>query len=305
MIYAYEASPQIHQAITQGDAGRLKALIGSVLDVNVLNDALQTPLVAAADRGILDMEAVQLFVERGALLNAKDVRERNTAFYLSWHDDVDALRTLLAAGAEPAPKIKHREQAHERCMEILDKIGPINRVSEPPIESIKKELKIVRARRRQDVDRAVLEGADPNAVIAGRSLLVRAVIAKRGDVVSALIDAGADPDHQDYYGMTALIWACELGVFKAIDPLLLAGADPDIFSEKQETTALTTCLAHFANAYQRGNVAKAGDYKEAAVKIMGTGADLQKGSRYGMPLSIAHQSGDPEMIEEANFFANA
>ena len=63
----------------------------------------------------------------------------------------------------------------------------------------------------------------------GNNALWAACYANSSDCIDALIQAGADLDHQNCAsGATALIFAASSGREKAVEQLLAAGANPDI-----------------------------------------------------------------------------
>ncbi|MGA2764667.1 MAG: ankyrin repeat domain-containing protein [Spirochaetia bacterium] len=79
----------------------------------------------------------------------------------------------------------------------------------------------------QDVQAAIDKGADANARSGGRTpLIVAATSNKHPEVITALLEAGADMEARDPYDSTALLWAAINGQNSEVIVVLLnAGAD--------------------------------------------------------------------------------
>ncbi|MDQ0796933.1 ankyrin repeat domain-containing protein [Streptomyces sp. B1I3] len=93
-------------------------------------------------------------------------------------------------------------------------------------------------------------GADPDRASgpqAGDLPLCGAACGGHGDVVEALLAAGAGPDLREEFGFTALRWAVGLGHARVAEILLAHGADPDLPGPQGESPLVV--------AARRGSVA--------------------------------------------------
>ncbi len=108
----------------------------------------------------------------------------------------------------------------------------------------------------------MLHATPPDTVVngGGRSLLMVAIEETNLPAVELLLARGADRNHRDDRGLTALALAAEMGFSEAIDVLLAAGADPNV-RDAAGLTALDLAEEHGSHdivaALLRGN-AKSG-----------------------------------------------
>ena len=68
------------------------------------------------------------------------------------------------------------------------------------------------------------------------------------DVVTSLLDAGADPNGRDDYNLTLLMWAARRGHTEVIDVLLRRGALPDLTDNTKATALHHAALFHRLDA---------------------------------------------------------
>lgn len=68
--------------------------------------------------------------------------------------------------------------------------------------------------------------------------LVECAVADDTEVAVSLLDAGADPNVQDYDGDTALMWAVRNGSLHFVDLLLRHGARLDVQNDRHETAVM-------------------------------------------------------------------
>ena len=128
-----------------------------------------------------------------------------------------------------------------------------------------------------------------------------------GDVVRALLAAGADPDAAVTREQTALMWAANRGHAEAVAALIEFGADVHarslvreqfVKSEKEQDS-------HPAYMYwieEGGNTAlmfaaRAGDLRSAQLLVVG-GSEINEGNAFGTtPLIMAVHGGNPALLE--------
>jgi ankyrin repeat protein len=80
-------------------------------------------------------------------------------------------------------------------------------------------------------------GADPNIQdYYGETALMRAVEKNKNEIIQKLLDLGADPNIQDKHGKTALMRAVERNAKEAVETLIHAGADLDTKDKEGRTT---------------------------------------------------------------------
>jgi ankyrin repeat protein len=87
-----------------------------------------------------------------------------------------------------------------------------------------------------EIEKALVEITNPNMVVnsLGQTPLMMAVMKGSLPIVELLLEAGSNPNAQDYTGTTALmlIWDCDLEITKV---LIEAGADQQLRNKDGET----------------------------------------------------------------------
>lgn len=93
-------------------------------------------------------------------------------------------------------------------------------------------------------------GADPNLVSGGgNSALMEAAYTGNTDAIDLLVQAGANVNHTNQYGETALlVGALKMGSVDAIKALLAAGSDPN-HEDKDGATAADVARQHNTAVY--------------------------------------------------------
>jgi len=176
-----------------------------------------SPTAVAVGRG--ELGELALFLHGG-----RDVRADQLAIELAaMNENEELLYLLLEAGADPAAGIfvAVRQSRIQHVKMLLDSGADPNAVDHTwwtPL-AYAKSIEIARV--------LILSGADINYINPGgypseNSILTRMAGERVPEVVRLLTDAGADIDHQNYHGMTALMSARDP---LTIELLIEAGAD--------------------------------------------------------------------------------
>jgi uncharacterized protein len=158
---------ELFNAVKHNDIQSVQSLLKSGVEVNVLDEAGQTPLMWATERKNIGM--AKLLIDKGANVNAVGLRVASGATALS-----------LAAINGTAPLVRF----------------------------------------------LIERGADIKAQPGDKTLLSWAAGFGHEDVVSVLLDAGADPKIQDVKGVGVLQEAVLGGNPRVVEILLNAGCDP-------------------------------------------------------------------------------
>jgi ankyrin repeat protein len=183
----------MYLATVNANAAMIELLLDAGEDPNgVLTPTLETVLMLTAKTG--NPEAVRLLIERGANVNAKQVREFTPLMFAAAEGHAAAVTELLEAGADPnattvaATKPERRPAGGMTAMLFAARQGHLYAV------------------------RALLAGgADVNQTSADlTSPLLIAVINGHYDLAHELLQSGADPSLADAYGRAPLYAAIDL-----------------------------------------------------------------------------------------------
>jgi hypothetical protein len=97
-LQAQDVNEELIEAVRQGDATRIEALIAKGANVNASWRYGETPLFFACDRGFT--QVVKVLLEHGAEVNIKDTFYAMTpVMRAAYKDHVDIVKILLARGA--------------------------------------------------------------------------------------------------------------------------------------------------------------------------------------------------------------
>jgi ankyrin repeat protein len=189
------------RSAAEGDQKALGLFFAAGFDVNTPNTAGYTGLMAAAERGRLDI--VKLLLDHKADPNAAG-RDAGTALMLAAENNQpEIIKQLLARGADPNRQdnngwtavLKAAYQGNAKCIEIL---------------------------------------ASHSKLELDRALLV-ATLMERKDAVKVLLDNGAEVDFRASDGRTPLILAAGKGNKDIVELLLQAGADASLTDQAGQT----------------------------------------------------------------------
>ena len=187
-------------AAENGSAAMLDRLLTTEADVNVTTSTGATLLMAAALSG--SVEAIDLLVERGAFLDARETANGQTALmFAAWENRADAIGALAGHGAHVGLMSLIVSMVEPRLDENGDPIPP-------------------RLRRR---------APGGNSVMGGMTALLFAARDGHLDAVRALVESGADVNQvSGGDGTSPLVIAIANGHYTAARYLLDRRADPNL-----------------------------------------------------------------------------
>jgi ankyrin repeat protein len=218
-----------------GTVGELRTLLDSGLDPNSKTERGTTLLMMAAP----DVDKVRLLVERGA-----DVKRRSASgtdaltIAASHYGSSVSMRALLEAGAEaqPAERVRRTPLQYAAMSGDLDAVKILlARGAEASPESLSEAVTFGHAHVVQ-----VLVDAGVSVQVTERSginLLHWAVITDRASVIPVLVKAGVPINATDDFGFTPLMYAAtvDVGNLETLNALIAAGADRRIRNDEGRT----------------------------------------------------------------------
>ncbi|KAM6986089.1 uncharacterized protein ankrd50l [Aplochiton taeniatus] len=226
-----------------------------------------TALRSAAWGGHAD--AVRLLLDAGAEVDGCDAEGRTALRAAAWGGHEEILRTLLDYGAQVdradregrTPLIAAAYMGHREAVEIL-------------------------LDHEAEVDLADGDGRSALSV-AALCVPTAAGVKGYGEVVSLLLERGANPAHRDQDGMTPLLLAAYEGHEEVVELLLEAGADVDETAGPHASAAAATPLLAAAAMGHSGTVGRVLFWGAAVDAIDGEGRTA---------LSLAAARGSVEVV---------
>ena len=224
-------------------------------------------LVVAVDRG--DLPRARALLDHGADPNAEDGDGNSALMLATLHGDADLVVRMLAAHADPKHANEFGATALHWAIDDLTKTRALLEAGADPNAADASGITPLSLAAGRDGDAAVVavlldHGADAQRVGArmgggdagaARALLAHGadpkptaalhLAAARGNVetLQLLLDHGAQIDAQADLGMTALMWAAQMGRPAAVTLLLARGANPNIVETFNGSTALMQAAA--------------------------------------------------------------
>jgi len=314
ILRQHGAKVTLHGAVAVGDIEEVKRLITEGADVNVKNEANQTPLHIAASRGFKDV--AELLIAKGAIVNVRG--NSNTPLHLAARNGRTALvELLLNKGADInandnqgyTPLGRAMEGKHSKVIALLREHGAKESLHD-----------VVIAGDIDAVKRFLSEGCDVNSRDSlGLTPLHLAAMHGHTDIMELLIAKGADLEARDqHWGNTPLLHATPYGRTEAVRLLLEKGANIEARDGHGLTplclsstygTAIHTKLIQLL--LDRGANIESHSYggatplmgaisvgrKEVAKMLLARGATLNVISRfYGTAAHLAMLVGRPDMV---------
>lgn len=250
-----DGTTALHWASYRDDLPSAEALIRAGANVNAANDLGATPLWAACQNGSAAM--VRRLLEAGANPNAALLLGETPILVASHSGNVDVVRQLLARGAQVNARAARGQtalmwavaQQHPDVVRVLLANG-----ADPSARSESwSQVMAVSPHGHPDYNRAIPHGHNTALMFAARV----------GDLASArlLVDAGANVNDADAWGVSALVLAAHSGFADLVEFLLEKGADPNSAAAgftalheaimRRDERLVGILLAHGADAHAR------------------------------------------------------
>jgi ankyrin repeat protein len=284
----------LHHAIFGGFEDAVCLLLDSGADTNASSPVAATPLHLAVLKGRGNIAEV-LIVKYRAAVNAINPDCGTPLHCAAFAGDVRVAEMLLKHGARidsmcamDSSKLKWLSSSSPG-----DKI-PSESTSDYPFTHATPLLGAILSKQETMAKFLIQSGASPNqpSIISIKgfsehlpaSLYPVHVVATRGlsDLLAHFLANKTDPDVQDYFGHTALRYACLGGNAGIASQLLEAGASPDVINYEGETALHT--------AARKGHV-------ECVRALCSHGARIDIVNSEGeTPLQIAQKAGDSSAI---------
>ena len=179
-----------------------------------------------------DMRLAHALVGEGIDVNARRSDGATALLWAAHWDDLDTVHLLLSAGADPNAAEDHGltplamacENASVAMVDALLKAGADPNAAQ--VNGVTLLMTAAKTGSVRIVDTLLAHQATVNAAIpsTGQTALMWATAERHGDVMEALIAAGADADAKSTIGFTPLLFAARNGDIAAAKLLLRAGA---------------------------------------------------------------------------------
>ena len=241
------------RSAAEGDQKALGLFFAAGFDVNTPNTAGYTGLMAAAERGRVDI--VKLLLDHKADPNVAG-RDAGTALMLAAENNQpEIVKLLLDRGADPNRQdhngwtalLKAAYQGNAKCIEIL---------------------------------------ASHTKLELDRALLV-ATLMERKDAVKVLLDNGAEVDFRASDGRTPLILAASKGNKEIVELLLHAGADASLTDQSGQTAQAVAAAKGFNDIAESLRHAPAPSGTPVAVASPSASAETASGTGSATPSTIS------------------
>jgi len=187
------------EAASNGQSGRISAMIKEGVSVDSRDVNSATPLILAAAGG--HIEVARLLIENNADVNAADSSGMTALMRAVQKEKIEIVQILIASGVD----VQMKNNGGHTALMIAGGTGDA-----------------------MCSQALIAAGADVNAKDnLGSTVLIRAAMGGHQKVVELLLKAKAQLDIQDKSDRTALLHAVEKGFAAIASTLLQAGADPN------------------------------------------------------------------------------
>ena len=214
--------------------------------INLLLEAGADPNIAGANgfRCLHDavtkgssIEVLLAIINHGADINATNMNNETALMIACQMENKDTINALLSAGADPNVTDSNGDTClccaarNDCCTEVLQVIishgGDVNATG----KDNRPALMIACKKGNKDATNLLLSaGADPNLPDGNGATCIHYAVCEGccKDMLSTVVNHGADINATSNKNVTSLMLACEKGNMDAINVLLNAGADPNI-----------------------------------------------------------------------------
>jgi len=273
-------APPLLLAVLMNKSNYLKALIAAGANLEHVSPDGKTVLMIAAEDG--RTESVRTLIKAGANLEHKNNEGKTVLMYaLEWGDQetikiIEKALKKLELKKEAIQKLEHSSETKSTPIEPLKSLPRLNTRGETALMQAIDENNITRFRE------LIESGADLEQMKErdGNTALILAARAGQEDFVTALIKAGANLEHVNKNGNTALHLAIgpEEGSLKA---LIEAGANVNHTNNKGVTVLMSAAL-----------------YPDSVRALLQAGANVELTDNEGKTvLMYAIEGGDLQTIE--------
>lgn len=217
-----------------GNKGRIEKLLNKGVNIDYQSNGVSALSLAAVEQ---NTEIIQLLIGAGATIDLPDSKGYTPLLAAAYYDSRKSVKMLLDAGADPDWIISSGQLALTFCVyrnltetaEIFLKKGAnVNvRTKLNGLKNITPLYVAARTGKMDFVELYLSYKASVNMKVTQRKFaaLRGASLSNSGEIIQLLIDTGADIDHQDIYGWTALYSAAYYGGGAAIRALVKNGAN--------------------------------------------------------------------------------
>jgi ankyrin len=246
-----DGTTALHWASYRDDLTTAQMLIRSGANVNAANDLGATPIWTASVNGSAAM--VQLLLESGANANASLLRGETAVMAAARTGNATVVEQLLARGANANAKAARGQtalmwavaQKHPAAVKVLLSHGADIHARSDSWS----QVEAVSPHGHLDYNRAIPYGSNTPLMFAARV----------GDLDSAklLVEAGANVNDVDAWGVSVVVLAAHSGFLDLVEFLLDKGADPNAAGAgftalheaimRRDEKLVRTLLAHGAN----------------------------------------------------------
>lgn len=238
----------LHDAIIRHDDKEVLRLLKEGADINATTASGGSLLHLCARHD--NVFAAELLIERGLNVNLQDEDQWSALHVACVCDHGDLLLLLLLAGVNVLLQdvsgnipLDYTSEGTETNF-ILRKYLEENGVDMPSMHTMKMQRAVTML---SDVRQLVATGGSLNqSNDEGVTLLHIACASGYRDVVTVLLDSGADPQAADNHGWTPLHLAAKYGQMSIINRLLRHKADPTLLNSNQDKPSDIAASQHIA-----------------------------------------------------------